>query len=116
MASLDLLKGRAAKTTRQRLIRVLRRSIKQLWDLPQVGDIRQVGLIAGVELVADWRSRRPFELKDRAGIRVCEAMAERGVLTRPVGNLVVLMPPYCMTDDQVETLVVALRDSIREVL
>lgn len=116
LASMGLLKGRAARATRQRLIRALRRSIEQLWDLPQVGDIRRVGLIAGVELVADWRSRRPFDLKDRAGIRVCEAMAERGVLTRPVGNLVVLMPPYCMTDDQVERLVAALRDSIREVL
>ena len=61
--------------------------------LAQVGDIRQVGLMAGVELVKDWRTRQSFDLRERAGMRVCEGMARRGVLTRPIGNVVVLMPP-----------------------
>ena len=73
------------------------------WSLPNVGDIRQVGLMAGVELVRNWKTREPFPLREQAGIRVCEAMARRGVLTRPVGNVIVLMPPYCTTPAQAQT-------------
>lgn len=88
--------------------------LQSLWALPNVGDIRQVGLVAGVELVRDWRTREPFELRERAGIRVCEAMARRGVLTRPVGNVIVLMPPYCTTLAQMRRIVTVLREAIEE--
>jgi adenosylmethionine-8-amino-7-oxononanoate aminotransferase len=84
--------------------------------VPSVGDIRQVGLIVGIELVRNWRTREPFPLKEQAGIRVCEAMARRGVLTRPIGNVIVLMPPYCATDAQVRRMVGVLADSAREIL
>jgi len=72
-------------------------------------------LVAGVELVKNWRTREPFALRERAGIRVCEAMAQRGVLTRPVGNIIVLLPPYCTTPAQLRKMVSALRDAVKEV-
>ena len=89
-------------------------ALETLWALPNVGDIRQVGLIAGIELVKNWQTRQPFALSERAGIRVCEAMAKRGVLTRPIGNVIVLMPPYCTTNAQMTRMVEALRDAIEE--
>lgn len=94
----------------------MRRELKSLWSLPNVGDVRQVGLVAGVELVRDWRTREAFALEERAGIRVCEAMAGRGVLTRPIGSVVVLMPPYCTTAAQVRRMVGALHEAVEEVL
>jgi adenosylmethionine-8-amino-7-oxononanoate aminotransferase len=114
LASLDLLKSPASVRARQKLQRVLHEELQSLWALPNVGDIRQAGLVAGAELVRDWRTRRPFHLREEAGIRVCEAMARRGVLTRPVGNVIVLMPPYCTTGTQVARIVRALAESIRE--
>jgi adenosylmethionine-8-amino-7-oxononanoate transaminase len=87
---------------------------KQLWELPNVGDVRQVGVVMGVELVRDWTTRKPFKLIERAGIRVCEAMARRGVLTRPIGNVIVMMPPYCTTRAQLRKIFQALRDSVVE--
>ena len=54
----------------------------------------------------------PFDLRERAGIRVCEAMARRGVLTRPVGNVIVLMPPYCTTAKQLQKMVSALAEGV----
>jgi adenosylmethionine---8-amino-7-oxononanoate aminotransferase len=115
LASLEILQSRASIARRERLQQNFSEELQSLWTLPNVGDIRQVGLVAGIELVRDWRTREPFELRERAGIRVCEAMARRGVLTRPVGNVIVLMPPYCTTSAQLQKMVEALRESVAEV-
>jgi len=115
LASLDLLATLASRRARRRLETALREELQSLWALPNVGDIRQVGLIAGVELVKDWRTREPFDLRERAGIRVCEAMAKRGVLTRSIGNVIVVMPPYCTTPAQVSRMVEALHQACEEV-
>lgn len=114
VASLELLEGQASIRGRVRLEQAFREELKTLWRLPRVGDIRQVGLVAGIELVRNWRTREPYELREQAGIRVCEAMARRGVLTRPIGNVVVLMPPYCTTAEQARRMVAVLGDAVRE--
>ena len=114
-ASLEMLRTPASIRARHKLELMLREELKSLWSLPNVGDVRQVGLTAGIELVKDWRTRKPFALREQAGIRVCEAMARRGVLTRPVGNVIVLMPPYCTTKMQLRKMVAALMDAVAEV-
>jgi adenosylmethionine-8-amino-7-oxononanoate aminotransferase len=114
LASLEILQ--TAKNIRQRaqLQKSLHEELQSLWSLPNVGDIRQVGLVVGIELVNNWRTREPFALRERAGIRVCEAMARRGVLTRPVGNVIVLMPPYCTTPAQLRQMIAALAEGVAE--
>ena len=112
LASLEILQSEKSVRARQKLETHPARRIATLWQLPNVGDIRQVGLVAGIELVKNWRTREPFDLRERAGIRVCEAMARRGVLTRPVGNVIVLMPPYCTTPAQLQKMVSALREAV----
>jgi len=116
LASLDLLDGAASARARRTLEEELATTLGALWSCPNVGDVRRVGLVVGVELVRNWRTREPFGLRERAGIRVCEAMARRGVLTRPIGNVVVLMPPYCTTPRQAGQMVAALREAVDEVL
>ena len=68
--SMDLAAGfpRSSKKQRSDLEQNLRAALQTLWDLPQVGDIRQVGLVAGIELVRNWKTREPYELRERAGI------------------------------------------------
>jgi adenosylmethionine-8-amino-7-oxononanoate aminotransferase len=116
LASLKILESSNSIQARQMLEDALRNELSRLWALPQVGDIRQVGLVAGIELVKDWKSRKPFALHERAGIRVCDAMAKRGVLTRPIGNVIVLMPPYCTTSAQLRKIVSTLAESISRIL
>jgi adenosylmethionine-8-amino-7-oxononanoate aminotransferase len=115
LASLDILESRSSMAARQKLELALREALASLWQMPNVGDIRQAGLVVGVELVRDWRTREQFDLRERAGIRVCEAMARHGVLTRPIGSVIVLMPPYCTTPEQARLMVSALRQAIREI-
>ena len=115
LANLGLLKSEFSIRSRRRLEQMFRNELKALWALPNIGDIRQVGLIVGVELVRNWRTREPFDLRERAGIRVCDAMARRGVLTRPIGNVIVLMPPYCTTRKQTRQMVTSLHEACDEV-
>ena len=115
LASLDILQSASSHASRHQLEKNLHNELQSLWSLPNVGDIRQVGLIAGIEMVKDWKTREPFELRKHAGIRVCEAMAKGGVLTRPIGNVIVLMPPYCATYAQVKRMVAVLAASIKTV-
>jgi len=115
LASLKLLREPAAELHRRALETAMTKELSALWDLSAVGDIRQAGLVAGIELVRDWHTREPFRLDERVGIRVCEAMARRGVLTRPVGNVIVLMPPYSTTPDQLQQMARAVYDAVDEV-
>lgn len=115
-ASLKLLRHSDSFTARQKLENSLRHELASLWSLPAVGDIRQVGLIAGVELVQNRSTRAPFPLAAQAGIRVCQAMAKHGVLTRPIGNVVPLLPPYCTTAVQLRRIVQAVAAAISETL
>jgi adenosylmethionine-8-amino-7-oxononanoate aminotransferase len=115
LASLEILQSKESLRSRQVLERTLRDELPNLWKLPNVGDIRQVGLAIGIELVRDWRTREPFGLRERAGIRVCEAMGKRGVLTRPIGNVIVLMPPYCTTQSQARRIVEVVYETCHEI-
>ena len=112
LASLEILQSEESIRARHFLEIKLREELQSLWPLPNVGDIRQVGLVAGIELVKNWWTRAPFDLRERVGIRVCEAMARQGVLTRPIGNVIVLMPPYVTTPTQLKKIAAAARESI----
>ena len=116
LASWKLLCNSKNRMRRKALEKVLSRELGTLWSLAAVGDIRQDGLVVGVELVDDWRTRKAFPLKAQVGARVCEQMASRGVLTRSIGNVLPLLPPYCTTDAQVKRMVRVLRESIEVVL
>jgi adenosylmethionine-8-amino-7-oxononanoate aminotransferase len=115
LASVGLLSAPAGVRRRRALEAVFQAELDLLWRHPNVGDVRRVGLVAGIELVQDWRQRTPFRLEERAGIRVCEAMARRGVLTRPIGSVIALMPPYCTTQSQLRRMVSTLAESLEEV-
>jgi adenosylmethionine-8-amino-7-oxononanoate aminotransferase len=112
LASLRVLESAASVRARALLQKAMGEALQTLWSLPNVGDIRQVGLMAGVELVKNWKTREAFALRERVGLRVCQAMARRGVLTRPVGNVIVVMPPYCTTPAQVRRIMAALKESV----
>lgn len=112
LASLKLLLEAEKVRHRRALERSMAAELQQLWASPKVGDIRQVGLIAAIELVSDPKSRRPFPLAEQAGARVCQAMARNGVLTRPIGNVVVLMPPYCTTLSQLARMIDTLARAV----
>ena len=90
--------------------------LEALRSLPHVGDVRHLGMIGAVELFKDITSKEPFPLPEKVGIRVCAEMRQRGVLTRPIGNTIVLMPPYCISVAQLDRVLSVLAESIRIVV
>jgi adenosylmethionine-8-amino-7-oxononanoate transaminase len=115
LASLEILRSKESLRSREILEQTLREELAALWSHRKIGDIRQVGLAVGIELVRDWRTREAFGLRERAGIRVCDAMAKMGVLTRPIGNVIVLLPPYCTTQSQARQMVRAVYNACEEI-
>jgi adenosylmethionine-8-amino-7-oxononanoate aminotransferase len=86
--------------------------LEALRDHPHVGEVRQTGMIAAIEMVRDGQSRTPFDWKERRGLAVYRHGLERGVLLRPIGNVVYLMPPYVITPDEIDHVVAVAREGI----
>jgi adenosylmethionine-8-amino-7-oxononanoate aminotransferase len=85
-----------------------------LAPLAHVGGIRQCGFIAGIDLLADPETGQAFPWEAQTGARVCVAARRPGLLTRPIGDTLVLMPPYCVSESQLERMVLALRMGVQE--
>jgi adenosylmethionine-8-amino-7-oxononanoate aminotransferase len=84
-----------------------------LWsDLPWVGDVRQRGLMAGVELVVDRATKRPFSFTERRGAAVCSRARDLGLFLRPLGDTLVLMPPLAISLDELELLMTRARQAM----
>jgi adenosylmethionine-8-amino-7-oxononanoate aminotransferase len=87
-------------------VATLRALLEPLTKNPRVKEVRQCGMMAGVELKSD----TPI------GSAVCLAARKHGLLTRPIVNTIVLMPPLCISDEEMRLMVQALTLSIEEVL
>lgn len=75
-----------------------------LAEHPNVAEVRQTGMILAIELVADKARRAPLPVAQRAGLRAYRHAIERGVLLRPLGDVLYWMPPYCIDAEALERL------------
>ena len=91
----------------------LAENLAPLRGLPHVGEIRQCGMMAGVELVAERATKEPFPSRLRMGHRVILEARQRGVIIRPLGDVIVLMPPLAVSSDELDQLGRVTGDSIR---
>ena len=114
LASLDVFEQERTLDNLPPKIARLAEHLQQLAELPHVGDVRQCGLIGAVELVRDKRTKEPFAWEEKRGIRVCRAALERGVWLRPLGNVIVIMPPLAISLEQLDQIAEAIDYGIRQ--
>ena len=92
----------------------LERGLGAIAALPHVGEIRRRGVMIGIELVQDRATRGEYDYAARMGHRVTLAARARGVVVRPLGNVVVLMPPLAITEAELVLLFHAALDLLRQ--
>ena len=115
-ACLDIFEEERVLETAQDKIQLLHEELEaQVAPLPWVGDLRQCGFMVGIELVADRSTRKAFPVELRMGARVTQDIRKAGVILRPLGDVVVLMPPLSLTADEIRYLVSATAQSIQNV-
>lgn len=102
VANLKLIKRGKLLEKSRRKAHILKDELKSLLSLPFVGSIRQAGLMAGVELVSD----------KRVGPNVCKRLLPRGIWLRPLGNVIVIMPPPIVSERDLKRIVKELKDAI----
>ncbi|WP_024509951.1 aminotransferase [Bradyrhizobium sp. ARR65] len=83
--------------------------LRQLLELPFVGDVRGLGLLAALELVADKSSKRPFSEPGRVGALAMQIAHDQGLVLRAIGDTLALCPPLIVTEDQVHEIIERMR-------
>ena len=115
LANLDLFRRERRLPKLQPKIRALRRYLTPLAERPHVGDVRQCGFMVGIELVKDRGTRAAYPLEDRIGHRVARVARDLGLLIRPLGNVIVLMPPLITSLADVNRMVTIIHRAIATV-
>jgi adenosylmethionine-8-amino-7-oxononanoate aminotransferase len=112
LANLELLEKEQVLAGLPSKIDLLRRHLERIRALPHVGDVRQLGLMAGIELVADRASKEPFPAGAQMGAAVCARARAHGAVIRPLGDVVVLMPPLAIDVPLLDRLCRIVHDCI----
>ncbi|MBN1844679.1 MAG: adenosylmethionine--8-amino-7-oxononanoate transaminase [Sedimentisphaerales bacterium] len=96
LASLDLFDRERTLEHLPAKMDQIAKALESIAELDNVGDVRRRGLMVGIELVEDRVSKRSFDPAGRVGSRLCHRMRDRGLILRPLGDVLVLMPPLAM--------------------
>jgi len=109
LANLDLIHSSKLLEKTRHLAHLMKEELITLQDLPNVGHVRQAGLMAGIELVADKRTKVPYDPKLRMGARVCKSLLSDGIWLRPLGDTLVVMPPPVISDRDLVRIIRSIR-------
>jgi len=112
LANLEIFRTEQTLTLLRPKIALLSRLLQPFRQQPHVGDIRLQGFMAGIELVRNKTTKEPYPLKARIGHRVAAAARTRGLLLRPLGNVIVLMPPLSTSTGELKRMVELVKESI----
>jgi len=115
LASLEIFEKERVLERLQPKMAALESGLERLRALRHVGEIRQLGLMAGIELFEDAVARRPYAAGKRMGHRVIKEARRHGVIIRPLGDVIVLMPPLSVTEQEIAMLLDAVAASIKTV-
>jgi len=114
LATLDLFEEEQTLANLPPKIERLTEHLDRIAQHEHVGDVRQRGLIAGIELVEDRTTKRPYPWQQKRGIRACDRARAEGVWLRPLGNVIVIMPPLAITLDELDRICLAVEKGIIE--
>lgn len=112
LACLDLFERDGVLEKLETKVALLESSLRDIGTLPHVGDVRNAGLMAGIELVQDKNAKTPFAWEEKMGWKVAYRARERGVFIRPLGNVIVVMPPLVIGERNLARMMSVISESI----
>jgi adenosylmethionine---8-amino-7-oxononanoate aminotransferase len=113
LASLRLFeRERILEKMQPRIAYLHERLQKEFSLLPHVSDVRQWGYMVGIQLAEDKTRRRSYPAEQRIGHQVIRAARKRSIMIRPLGDVIILMPPLSITDDELASLLDVVYDCI----
>lgn len=112
MANLEIFEKENTLETLKLKIERLKEGLEQFRPLSNVGDIRQIGFVAGLELVKNKDTKEPFPFEDRIGHKVAREARRRGLFMRPLGDVLVVMPPLGTSLELIDEIAGILKESI----
>ena len=112
VACLELFEKEEVLKNLKRKIEILGAWLKEVLNLQHVGDVRNAGMMAGVELVRDKKTKEPYDWTDKMGWQVAYHARENGVFIRPLGNVIVIMPPLSISEQNLNHLLKVIKGSI----
>jgi adenosylmethionine-8-amino-7-oxononanoate aminotransferase len=115
LANIEVFQKEKTLARLQPKIKTMARLLQPLRQLPHVGEIRQQGFIVAIELVEDTQTKNPYRLEARVGHKVAMEARRRGLLLRPIGNVMVLMPPLSTSLTELRRMVEILRGAIEAI-
>ena len=104
LATLEIFQQQPIIENNKQLAVTLSKVAARFHEHPNVAEVRQTGLILAIELVKNKQTREPFPWQERRGQKVYQYALSKGVLLRPLGNVIYFMPPYIITAEQLELL------------
>jgi adenosylmethionine-8-amino-7-oxononanoate aminotransferase len=113
LATLSIFKEDPVLENNRLLARTMQEATAHFIDHPHVAEVRQRGMILAIEMVKDKASRESYPWQERRGLQVYQYGLQKGVLIRPLGNVVYFMPPYVITPEQIIDLAEVAWEGIR---
>jgi len=111
-ATLDIFRDDGVLARNRALAAHMGRAAAALADHPHVAEVRQRGMILAIEMVRDKKTREPYPWQERRGRRVYRHALERGALLRPLGDVIYFMPPYVISESEIDFLVDVAQEGI----
>ncbi|MET1079923.1 MAG: adenosylmethionine--8-amino-7-oxononanoate transaminase [Pseudomonas sp.] len=104
LATLDIFEQDNVIENNRRLAARMASATAHLADHPHVAEVRQTGMTLAIEMVQDKASKTPYAWQERRGLKVFQHALSRGALLRPLGSVVYFLPPYVITEEQIDFL------------
>ncbi|MNT27805.1 Adenosylmethionine-8-amino-7-oxononanoate aminotransferase [compost metagenome] len=104
LATLDIFEEDRVIEANRKLSMRMATATAHLVDHPHVAEVRQTGMVLAIEMVQDKAGKTPYPWQERRGLKVFQHALERGALLRPLGNVVYFLPPYVVTEEQIDFL------------
>ncbi len=104
LATLELFKRDNVIERNRKLAGAMQTATNHFQEHPHVAEVRQRGMILAIEMVRDKMTRESYPWQERRGLTVYQHALKQGVLLRPLGNVIYFMPPYIITEEQINRI------------